>query len=90
MDTITLIMEEEKGFYKLEEGARRDILLFATHLESKEFTLDVSLKDTYTYPVDGWKYFDSLAEACVDYSLNEEEWREILFPPLDEILQEIV
>lgn len=83
-------MEEEKGFYKVEVGAKRNVLLFATHLESKEYTLDLSLKDTYMYPIDGWSYFDSLSEACADCDVDEEEWREILFPQLDENLQEIV
>ena len=80
----------EEGFYKLEVGQKRSVLLFATHLDNANFTLDISLKDTYTYPVDGWKYFDSLSEACADLDVDEEEWREILFPELDENLQEIV
>lgn len=73
-------MEEEKGFYKLEAGAKRPILLFATRLESANFTLDVSLKDTYTYPVDGWRYFDTLSDACSHYEVSEDDWREEFFP----------
>jgi len=80
-------MEEEKGFYKLEDEVERSVLLFGTHLEHKDYILDISLKDTYTYPVNGWKYFDSLSEACADLDVDEEEWREILFPELDENLQ---
>ena len=44
-------MNEEEGFYKLEVGAKRSVMLFATHLENKGYTLDISLKDTYTYPL---------------------------------------
>jgi len=73
-------MEEEKGFYKLEAGAKRSILLFATHLESQEWSLTLEKKDDYTYPVDGWRYFDTISNACSHYSLNEEEWREEFFP----------
>jgi hypothetical protein len=83
-------MEEEKGFYKLEIGARRNVLLFATHLESKDFVLDVFLKDTYTYPVDGWTYYDNLSEACLSYNADEEEARQRLFPNEDEIFTELV
>ena len=73
-------MEEEKGFYKLEVGAKRSLVLFSTHLESKNFTLDISLKDTYDYPVDGWIYSDTLDGACESFSIDPEEFREDLFP----------
>ena len=81
-------MEEENGFYKLEVGAKRSTMLFSTHLESNNFTLDISLKDTYDYPVDGWTYFDTLNEACESFGVDPEEFREDLFPT-DE-LSEIV
>ena len=80
----------EEGFYKLEVGQKRSVLLFATRLESANFTLHVSLKDTYTYPVDGWRYFDTLSDACSHYEVSEDDWREILFPSDDEINEEIV
>lgn len=73
-------MEEENGFYKPEIGAKRTILLFATHLESLEYTLDIDSKDTHSYPVDGWTYFGTLAEACQFYNIDEEEYKEELFP----------
>ena len=81
-------MEEENGFYKLEVGVKRSLVLFSTHLESKNFTLDISLKDTYDYPVDGWTYFDTLNEAGESFGVDPEEFREDLFPT-DE-LSEIV
>ena len=73
-------MNEEEGFYKLEVGAKRSVMLFATHLENKGYTLDISLKDTYDYPVDGWTYFDTLDGACVSFGIDPEEFREDLFP----------
>jgi hypothetical protein len=81
-------MEEENGFYKLEIGAKRPVMLFATHLENKDYVLDISLKDTYTYPIDDWIYFDTLNEACESFGVDPEEFREHLFPT-DE-LSEIV
>ena len=76
-------MNEEEGFYKLEVGAKRSVMLFATHLEHKGYTLDINLKETYTYPLDGWRCFNTLAEACGFYNIDEEEQREILFPSED-------
>ena len=73
-------MNEEEGFYKLEVGAKRSVMLFATYLENKDYTLDISLKDTYTYPIDDWRCFNTLSEACEFYNIDEEEQREILFP----------
>ena len=73
-------MEEENGFYKLEIGAKRSVMLFATHLKNKDYLLDISLKDTYTYPIDDWRYFDSLSEACSFFNIDEEEYKEYLFP----------
>ena len=70
----------EEGFYKIEVGAKRSVLLFATHLESLEWTLTLENKDSFTYPVDGWRYFDTLNEACTHYEVSEDDWREILFP----------
>jgi YHS domain-containing protein len=81
-------MNEEEGFYKLEVGAKRSVMLFATHLENKGYTLDISLKNTYDYPVDGWTYFDTSNEACESFGVDPEEFREDLFPS-DE-LSEIV
>ena len=79
-------MEEENGFYKLEVGVKRSLVLFSTHLESKNFTLDINLKDTYDYPVDGWTYFDTLVGACESFGVDPEEFREDLFPSEDELI----
>ena len=73
-------MNEEEGFYKLEVGAKMSVMVFATHLEHKSYTLDISLKETYIYPLDGWRCFNTLSEACEFYNIDEEEQREILFP----------
>ena len=73
-------MNEEEGFYKLGVGAKRSVMVFATHLEHKSYTLDISLKETYIYPLDGWRCFNTLSEACEFYNIDEEEQREILFP----------
>ena len=82
-------MEEEKGFYKLEVGAKRTMMVHGTHLLKKDYTLHISQKDTYTYPVDGWIYFDTCAEACQHFGVSEEDHRYYLFPS-DDLIEDLV
>ena len=76
-------MEEEKGFYKLEVGTKQSMMIHGTHLHNKNYSLHISQKDTYTYPVDGWTYFDTFAEACQHFGVSEEDHRDYLFPSID-------
>jgi len=56
MDSNRLInMETTEGFYKLEE----DNWLYAPNfVYAPDYTLLKEDKDTYTYPVDGWIWYD--------------------------------
>ena len=74
-------MEEEKGFYKLEPGGKRDTVSFGTNLLNRDFHLTLENKDTHTYPVDGWVYYDSYEAAASGLGFDAEEYREELFPP---------
>jgi hypothetical protein len=76
-------MEEEKGFYKLEVDTKGSVIIHGTNLLNKGYTLDISQKDTYTYPVDGWTYFDTCSGACQHFSVSEEDHRHYLFPSGD-------
>jgi hypothetical protein len=76
-------MEEEKGFYKLEVDTKGSVMIHGTNLLNKNYTLDISQKDTYTYPVDGWTYFDTFSGACQHFSVSEEDHRHYLFPSGD-------
>jgi hypothetical protein len=76
-------MEEEKGFYKLEVDTKGSVIIHGTNLLNKNYTLDISQKDTYTYPVDGWTYFDTFSGACQHFSVSEEDHRHYLFPSGD-------
>tara|TARA_R110000868_G_scaffold65190_2_gene195359 strand:+ start:923 stop:1156 length:234 start_codon:yes stop_codon:yes gene_type:complete len=73
-------MDQEKGFYKLTVTTKGSSMFFSTHLENRHWTLDISLKDTYTYPIDDWYYFDTLNEACASFEVNSEDFRENIFP----------
>ena len=77
-------MEEEKGFYKLEPSNKgRPVLIHGRYLINKNYTLHISQKDTYTYPVDGWTYYDSFDEAATAFNLTDaqkDQFKEDLFP----------
>jgi len=36
----------------------------------ESYELQRSSKDTYTYPVDGWYWFDSEEEACLYFNIS--------------------
>ena len=60
-------MDSTAGFYKDDEGS----LLYGTLVCGPTYTLIESEHDTYTYPVDGWYWFDSEAEARAFFDLPE-------------------
>lgn len=52
-------MEDTSGFYKLD-----GIVLFGPNFVlNSNYELRRDTKDQYTYPVDGWYWFDSVEEA---------------------------
>ena len=52
---------ETKGFYKNEEGGN---LQFAPDaVISSEYVLFADLRTDYTFPIDGWHWFESETEA---------------------------
>ena len=60
-----------EGFYKYLFGQ----LLYAPNFVSGPgFELRASTKDDHTYPTDGWYWFDALAEACVFFELNIQDY----------------
>ena len=49
------------GFYKLDG----DMLLYGANFAvNSNYELYKEQKDTYTYPVDGWSWYDSEQAAC--------------------------
>ena len=64
-----------EGFYKL----HKDNLLHAPNfVESPTYALYKENKDDYTYPVDGWYWFESLEEAQNFFGIEPEEESEII------------
>ena len=56
-----------QGFYKNDGGM---VLYGPTMVSNANYTLNADLKDTYTYPVDGWCWFDSVEEAYLFFGLE--------------------
>jgi len=54
------------GFYKNDNGS---LLWSADRVINDNFQLWIDLKDTYNYPVEGWIWADSEAEARVILNL---------------------
>lgn len=59
-------MENTSGFYKLDG----DLLYGPNFVLNAQYELRRDTHDTYTYPVDGWYWFDTEAEARVFFGLS--------------------
>jgi hypothetical protein len=59
-------MENTSGFYKNDEG---QLLYGPNFVLAGSFSLFKEQKDTYEYPVGGWKWFDSEEEARIYYNI---------------------
>jgi len=55
------------GFYKNNNG---NLLYAEKAVYNKNYTLLIEEKDTYTYPEDGWYYFDTKEEAYEAFGLE--------------------
>jgi hypothetical protein len=59
-------MEDTSGFYFCQDGA----LAFGPNfVETKDFQIYRDQKDSYTYPVNGWYWFDSEEDARIFFNL---------------------
>jgi hypothetical protein len=63
-------MNDTSGFYKLDG----DLLYAPNYVLNANYELYRELHETYTYPVDGWYWFDTEAEAREFFGL----------PPIEE------
>jgi len=57
----------EQGFYKLDGS---NLNFTSNSVLSNEYILIAEDKDTYTYPIDGWYWFNSLSEAKIFFKIN--------------------
>lgn len=66
MDNNWIIMEDTSGFYKLED---KNWLYAPNFVYGPNYTLLRENKDSYTYPVEGWTWYD---ESPIEESFIEE------------------
>ena len=59
-------MEDTSGFYKLDG----ELLFGPNFVLNANYELYRKDHDTYTYPVDGWYWFDTLEEAQVFFGIE--------------------
>lgn len=64
------------GFYKNDNGNLLEALNF---VYNKDYTLLIENKETYTFPIDNWYFFNSREEALAYFNIVEEPIEE---PPL--------
>lgn len=58
----------KEGFYCFEDG----VLIYAPNkVMNKDFTLDKSKKDEYTFPVNNWHWFNSSDEANTFFNIEQ-------------------
>jgi hypothetical protein len=62
-------MEDTSGFYKLDDGG----LLYGKVVFGPTYILVEEDHAGYTYPVDGWYWFDTEAEARAFFNLPPDE-----------------
>jgi hypothetical protein len=59
-------VEDTSGFYKVND---KQVLFAPNAVISKTYTLAREQKGTYTYPIEGWYWFDSEQEAYTQFNL---------------------
>lgn len=55
------VVVDPSGFYKLDPSG--ELLHGPNFVYGPDFTLLRELKDTYSYPVNGWSWFDTFEQA---------------------------
>ena len=60
----------EQGFYKKDND---NVLFGEKAVYNSNYTLLIENKESYSYPIDGWYYFDTKAEAYSAFGLEMPE-----------------
>ena len=55
------------SFFKLEDG---QVFEATQEVTNKEYTLRIEQHAEYSYPVDGWYYFETIEEAYTFFGVN--------------------
>jgi len=88
---MTAIREYTDGFYKLDHDG--SFLYGRFYVLNANYELHRHLKDTYTYPVDGWSWYESEQSAMLALGYvppkTEEEIRAEKLQELEVLKQEL-
>ena len=60
---------DTSGFYKFDEN-QQTWFFGPNKVINTTYVLERELKDTYTYPVDGWNWYDTAPEAYLNYKAS--------------------
>lgn len=63
-------MDDTSGFYKHEDGA---LFYGPNFVESPRYRLTRETRGSFDYPVEGWSWFDSRAEALAYFGIRDPE-----------------
>lgn len=91
MSTETLCLSTFEGFYKKEGPSPRTgrTMLFYGKREvifPGGSTLTRANSGTYTYPVSGWTWFESLEECCTSFELDIENYELDIYGPYYQLI----
>ena len=91
MSTETLCLTTFEGFYKKEGPSERTgrIMLFYGKKEvifPDGNTLVRANTATYSFPISGWYWFNSLQECCDSFSINIENYELDIYGPYYKLL----
>jgi len=86
MSTETISPSTFEGFYMKDGPSTRTGRIMLFHGKKMvKFPDGNSLlranHESYSYPVSGWTWFDSLSDACNDYGLDIEKYEEEIYGP---------
>jgi len=86
MSTETISLTTFEGFYMKDGPSPRTGRIMLFHAKKAiKFPDGNSLlranRESYSYPVSGWTWFDSLSDACNSYSLDIEKYEEDIYGP---------
>lgn len=67
------LLNEEGSYVNITTNESVTVLFAYNFVASPDYTIEVDLKDTYQYPVDGWYWFDSEVEMMEFFNISKVE-----------------
>lgn len=61
------MLNETNGFYK---NINESVFFAKNNVHHKDYDLNINNRENYSYPIDGWFYFDSKEDAYAFFDLE--------------------